>query len=125
MVSFKHTFTEKSPDLVRPLSAIRPFTYRFICYWATLFWSLWETILLPVLCAANKRRQGITNLHRHHPLRVPIHSFVVWGLGNSFPVPREIHISSVQDSNLGTLNLYQCALLSHVDINTHCCLTGR
>ena len=56
-----------------------------------------ETISLPVLCAANIRHPGISSLHRHSPLRVPYHTLVERNLGDSFLVPREIHVRTVQD----------------------------
>ena len=55
-----------------------------------------ETISLPVLCAANIRLTGISNLHRNRPLRVPIHTQVKLSLGESILVPREIHVRSVR-----------------------------
>ena len=37
-----------------------------------------ETISLPGLCVANILRLGISNLNRHRPPRVPIHTLVEW-----------------------------------------------
>ena len=49
--------------------------------------------------------QGISNLHRHRPLRVPIHTFVEWFLVDPFCLPREMHIRQVYDSNQGPVDL--------------------
>ena len=51
----------------------------------------------------------ISNLQKHSPLRVPIYTLVRCTLGDSFLVPREIHVRSVLDSNLGTLYLHSNA----------------
>ena len=53
------------------------------------------------LCAVNVRRPGISNLQRHCPLMVPIHTLVEWSLGDSFHVPREINVRPGKDSNNG------------------------
>ena len=41
------------------------------------------SLLVFNLCAANIRCPGISNLHRHSPLRVPIYTLVKWSLGYS------------------------------------------
>ena len=80
----------KLPVFVGPLSAIqRPFDILTSPgHWATLGNQRSclpeETISLPVLCAANIRRTGISNLHRHSSLRVPNHTLVEWSLGDLF-----------------------------------------
>ena len=44
------------------------------------------------------------------PLRVPTDTLVEWSLGDSFPVPREIRVRLVYDSNHGPLDLQANAL---------------
>ena len=56
-------------------------------------WQKWKYILYyiqPCMYRSSK-----VNLHRHRPLRVPIDTLVEWSLGDSFLVPREIHIKPV------------------------------
>ena len=55
--------------------------------WTTFIRFEYCTLLHYFLCAANIRRSGISNLHRHHPLGVPIHTFVEWTLGDPFLLP--------------------------------------
>ena len=64
-----------------------------------------ETISLPVSCAANIRRPVISNLHRHRPLRVSIQTLFELSLGDSFLVPREIHVRPVYYLNHRHLDL--------------------
>ena len=84
------------PVLVGPLSAFQPFSYPWTLtspgHWAIL--GNWrsglpgETILLPVLWAANIRRPSISNSNGHRPLRVPIHTYIFiifYGYSNGVP----------------------------------------
>ena len=95
------TMLLKLPVLV----AIQPlFDINFL--WSLGYGLPEKTISLPVLCAAFIRRPGISNMHRHRPLRVPIHILFEWSLGDSFLVLREIHVRPVYDSNhQGSLDL--------------------
>ena len=73
--------------------------------------SLQENLFTPVVSAVNIRRPGISHLHRHHPLKVPIHTLFKWSLRDSFlVVHRDIHVCSVQDTNRGPLDLHANAL---------------
>ena len=65
----------------------------------------WGNYFTLGLCAANKRCSGLSNMPRHRPLRVPIHTLVEWRLRVSFFVPREFHIEPEQDSNQRPLDL--------------------
>ena len=47
------------------------------------------------LFAPNIRHPGLSKLHRHRPLRVPTRTLIERSLGNSFLVPREIHVRPV------------------------------
>ena len=76
-------FKVKLPVLTGSLSAIQPYSHPLTFNFP---WSLdnisirvsWrETISLPVLTAANIRRPGILNLHRHGHLWVPINTYRV------------------------------------------------
>ena len=102
--------------LVGLLSAVQPFSNP-LTLTSPGHWSMLgnqhsglpgETISLQVLSAAIIWCPGISNLHRHRPLKVPIHTQVEWSLGDSFLVPREIHIKSLQHSNQGSV--LQCAI---------------
>ena len=101
------------PSLVGPLFVTQLFSHPWTLtspdHWVTLgnqYSGLpEETISLSVLCAANIRCPGISNLHRHCPLRVPILTLIDWSLRDSFIVPREIHVRPVQDSNQGPLEI--------------------
>ena len=85
----------KLPVMVGPLSAVKLFshtlTLTFPGNWATF--GKWhsdlpgETISFLALCAANMWHPGISNLHRDHTFRVPIHILVERSLGDSFFVP--------------------------------------
>ena len=86
--------------------AIQPFRYSLILISP---WSLgyirklavgspWGNYFTPGLCSANIRRPGLSNLHRHFILRVPIHAMIEWSLGDSFLVPRKIHVRALQIS---------------------------
>ena len=73
--------------------------------------SPWGNYFTPGLIAAKMRHQGISNLHRHRPLRgVTIHTLVEWSVGDSFLVPIEIHIRSLLDSKQEPLDLQSNAL---------------
>ena len=69
-------------------------------------WSPWGNYLTPgFVCSQYKLRPGITNLHRRHrPFMVPVHILVECSLGDSFLVPREIHVRSMY--------MYSCQLPS-------------
>ena len=69
-------------------SAVQP-QFNIIFPWSLCPGLPGETVSLAVLCAANIRRPGISNMHR------PIHTLVEWSLGDSFLVPREIHFRPV------------------------------
>ena len=55
----------------------------------------YNSISHPVFYAANIRRPGISDLQRQCLTRVQIHTLVERSLGDSFLVPREIHVRSV------------------------------
>ena len=75
------------------------------------FASPWGKYFTPGLCAVNMRRPGISNLKKHSPFRVPIHILgELGGLGDTFLMPREIHVRPVQDSNHGPFELQQNVL---------------
>ena len=102
----------KLPVLVWPLSDIEPLSHPLI------FNSPWsfgyirkltsplEAISLTVLCAANITRPGISKLHSHCPLRVPIYALFEWSLGDLFLVCREIH--DVSQCRIRTMELSIC-----------------
>ena len=79
--------------MTKKIPVSHPLTLTAPGHWATLgnqrSGLSGETISLPLLflCAANIRRPGISNPHRHTPLGVPIHTLVEWSLGYSFLVP--------------------------------------
>ena len=55
--------------------------------------------------------QGISKLHRHSPLRVPIHTLVEWSLGDSFFLcPEKITLGQCRIWNHGPLDLQSNAL---------------
>ena len=62
------------------------------------------------------------NLHRHHPLKVPIHTLVDWSLRDSFLVPREIHVRLVRELNQEPLDLQLNALPLDQRTPLICCL---
>ena len=63
------------------------FPRSFDCIRKLAFGSPLGNCFTPVLCAANRWCPEISNLHKHRPLWVPIHTLVEWSLWDSFLVP--------------------------------------
>ena len=94
------------------------------------FGSPWGSYFTPgFVCSQHMAPRNI-NLHRHHLLRVPIHTLVEWSLGDSFLMPREIYCqcrfkprtsqSAVESSTTGQMHLdYMVKLTNFVAGSTN------
>ena len=113
-IKVRHQYLKRLQVVVGPLSAIHPFSHSLALtspgHWATLenyrSGFTGDIISLPVLWAANIRRPGISNLHRHRRLGVQYTP----GSTEASVLREDNHVRPVLDSNQGPLDLQFNAL---------------